>query len=48
VQPKVTILVHGFVVVTGNAQTQAQCGTPGNTCSTFDLQTSVVQRLYDQ
>ncbi|MDB5224523.1 MAG: hypothetical protein JWO43_145 [Candidatus Adlerbacteria bacterium] len=47
-QPKVTIMVHGYVVVTGGARDMTECGTPGNTCSVFNLQTSVTQRIYDQ
>jgi prepilin-type N-terminal cleavage/methylation domain-containing protein len=46
-QPKVTILLNGFVPVSGSPTTQSQCGSPGITCSIFNLETSVTQRIYD-
>lgn len=47
IQPKVTILISGYVVVAGSAATLASCGVTAQ-CSKFDLQTSVTQRIYDQ
>lgn len=47
-QPKVAILLSGFVRVAGGAKTLADCSVSGNQCSTFSLQTSVTQRIYDQ
>lgn len=47
IQPKVTIVVSGYVQVSGGATSQTDCGTNSATCSTFNLQTSVTQRLYD-
>jgi len=50
-QPKVTILLHGYIPVTGNPTSQDQCNPsafPGNSCSVFNLQTSVTQRVYDK
>jgi prepilin-type N-terminal cleavage/methylation domain-containing protein len=48
VQPRVTISMRGFIPITGGATTRTDCNTAGITCSTFDLQTTVTQRLYDQ
>jgi prepilin-type N-terminal cleavage/methylation domain-containing protein len=47
-QPKITMLLTGFVRVSGTATTQAECSNTGNKCSAFNLQTTVTQRLYDQ
>lgn len=48
IQPRVTISIRGFVPVTGAATQRSQCDTEGVTCSTFDIQTTVTQRLYDR
>ncbi len=48
VQPKVTIVMSGFVQSAGTATAVTSC-TPGiGSCAVFNLQTSVTQRLYDQ
>ena len=47
-QPKLVIMVSGYVKVGGGASSQAACNTPGNQCSVFHFQTTVTQRLYDQ
>lgn len=47
-QPKLVITLSGFVTVSGGATTLAQCAATGNQCSIFRLQTTVVQRIYDQ
>ncbi len=43
VQPKVTITISGYVVVSGSGT----CGTTAK-CTQFNIQTSVTQRIYDQ
>lgn len=53
IQPKITILLSGFVQVGGGATAVSQCnqstgGTVSVTCSIFNLETSVTQRIYDQ
>jgi prepilin-type N-terminal cleavage/methylation domain-containing protein len=47
VQPKVTILLSGYVVTAGGGSSFSACGTTAQ-CSSFNLQTSVTQRIYDQ
>lgn len=47
-QPKLVITLSGYAKVTGGATSQGQCGTAGNQCSVFHLQTAVTQRIYDQ
>lgn len=47
-QPIVSITLSAYVVVTGGASSASQCGTAGNQCSQFYLQTSITQRAYDQ
>ena len=47
-QPRVTISMRGFMPITGGATVRSDCNTTGITCSTFDIQTTVTQRLYDQ
>lgn len=47
-QPRLTISVRGFMPIAGGATTRSDCNTTGFTCSTFDIQTTVTQRLYDQ
>lgn len=47
-QPKVTIVMSGFVQSAGSATAVTGC-TPGvGSCAIFNLQTSITQRLYDQ
>ena len=47
IQPKVTILLTGYVMVSGGGTSIAACGVTAQ-CSKFELQTSVTQRIYDQ
>lgn len=47
-QPKLVVTLSGYVKVTGGAGSQSACGTVGNQCSVFHLQTAVTQRIYDQ
>lgn len=48
IQPRVTISMRGFIPLTGGAMLRSECNTAGIECSTFDLQTTVTQRLYDR
>lgn len=47
IQPKVTIILSGYVQVTGGGDTQLDCGQNNSTCTIVNLQTSVTQRLFD-
>jgi prepilin-type N-terminal cleavage/methylation domain-containing protein len=47
IQPKVTIVLSGYVQVTGGGNTQLDCGANSSTCTIVNLQTSVTQRLFD-
>lgn len=47
-QPKVTLLVSGFVPVKGKPASVDNCADAGVQCSKFNVQTSVTQRIYDQ
>jgi prepilin-type N-terminal cleavage/methylation domain-containing protein len=48
IQPKVTILVSGYVKTGKGESSLAACKVAGSKCSIFNLQTSVTQRIYDQ
>lgn len=47
-QPKLVITLTGYVSVSGGVSSQIQCGTLGNQCTIFRLQTTATQRVYDQ
>lgn len=50
-QPKLVMTLSGYVKVAGGATAQSGtggCGSAGNQCSIFRLQTTVTQRIYDQ
>lgn len=47
-QPRLTISVRGFMPISGGATASDECGNEGVVCSTFDIQTTVTQRLYDR
>lgn len=48
IQSKVIMSVSGFIKVSGNPTSLADCTATPSQCSVFNLQTSVTQRLYDQ
>ncbi len=48
IQPKVTILISGYVQAGGGTATLESCKALASKCSVFNLQTSVTQRIYDQ
>ena len=47
-QPRLTISLRGFMPISGDATASSDCGEDGFTCSIFNIQTTVTQRLYDQ
>ncbi|HVV15093.1 MAG TPA: type II secretion system protein [Candidatus Paceibacterota bacterium] len=47
-QARITIALSGFVKISGNPASMADCLATPAQCSVFNIQTSVTQRLYDQ
>jgi hypothetical protein len=47
-QARVTMTLSGFIRVSGSPASMSDCIATPATCSVFNIQTSVTQRLYDQ